>query len=136
MRKTLGTHLGALGTPWLWSRGRLRPFPLLRKLRLPPPRRRPRRLLGQVRQGREGQPEHGRREGHRRRQGRRRQAREGARRGRPYKTWDDVSKVKGVGTGKKLDSLKKVLKLSEGVAPKEETATKETKGKNEEFFEG
>jgi competence protein ComEA len=49
--------------------------------------------------------------------------------GRPYKTWDDVSKVKGVGTGKKLDALKKVLKLSEGVAPKEETATKETKGK-------
>jgi comEA protein len=52
--------------------------------------------------------------------------------GRPYKTWDEVSKVKGVGTGKKLDSLKKVLKLSEGVgttAAKEETATKETKGK-------
>jgi competence protein ComEA len=52
--------------------------------------------------------------------------------GRPYKTWDDVSKVKGVGTGKKLDSLKKVLKLSEGVgttAAKDEPAAKETKGK-------
>jgi len=36
--------------------------------------------------------------------------------GRPYKTWDDVSKVKGVGSGKKLDALKKVLKLTEGVA--------------------
>ncbi len=36
--------------------------------------------------------------------------------GRPYKTWDEVSKVKGVGTGKKLDSLKKVLKLSGGEA--------------------
>jgi competence protein ComEA len=48
---------------------------------------------------------------------------------RPYKTWEDVSKVKGVGTGKKLDSLKKVLKLSEGVAAKEEPAAKETKGK-------
>jgi competence protein ComEA len=36
--------------------------------------------------------------------------------GRPYRTWDDVSKVKGVGSGKKLDSLRKVLKLSEGVA--------------------
>ncbi|MBK9064292.1 MAG: helix-hairpin-helix domain-containing protein [Acidobacteria bacterium] len=52
--------------------------------------------------------------------------------GRPYKTWDEVSKVKGVGTGKKLDSLKKVLKLSGGeaaAAAKEEPATKETKGK-------
>jgi len=37
--------------------------------------------------------------------------------GRPYKTWAEVSKVKGVGEGKKLDSLKKVLKLSEGSAP-------------------
>ena len=36
---------------------------------------------------------------------------------RPYKTWDEVSKVKGVGSGKKLDALKKVLKLSEGSAP-------------------
>ena len=35
--------------------------------------------------------------------------------GRPYKTWDEVSKVKGVGSGKKLDALKKVLKLTEGV---------------------
>ena len=43
---------------------------------------------------------------------------------RPYKTWDDVSKVKGVGSGKKLDSLKKVLKLSDGVASsKDETAS-------------
>jgi len=43
---------------------------------------------------------------------------------RPYKTWDDVSKVKGVGSGKKLASLKKVLKLSDGVASsKEETAS-------------
>jgi competence protein ComEA len=50
---------------------------------------------------------------------------------RPYKTWDDVSKVKGVGTGKKLDSLKKVLKLSEGVAAAKEepAAEKEAKGK-------
>ena len=48
--------------------------------------------------------------------------------GRPYKTWDDVSKVKGVGTGKKLDALRKVLKLTEGVAAKDETAT-ETKAK-------
>jgi comEA protein len=43
---------------------------------------------------------------------------------RPYKTWDDVSKVKGVGSGKKLDSLKKVLKLSEGVGAGEEKAAK------------
>jgi competence protein ComEA len=52
---------------------------------------------------------------------------------RPYKTWDDVSKVKGVGSGKKLDSLKKVLKLSEGVgaaAAKEQPAEKkDTKSK-------
>jgi len=49
---------------------------------------------------------------------------------RPYKTWEEVSKVKGVGTGKKLDSLKKVLKLSDGVAAKDEKpAEKETKGK-------
>jgi comEA protein len=34
---------------------------------------------------------------------------------RPYKTWEDVSKVKGVGSGKKLESLKTVLKLTEGV---------------------
>ncbi len=55
--------------------------------------------------------------------------------GRPYKTWDDVSKVKGVGSGKKLDSLKKVLKLTDGVAAKDETAaadkgTKEKKSKS------
>ena len=56
--------------------------------------------------------------------------------GRPYKTWEDVSKVKGVGTGKKLDSLKKVLKLSEGVGapaaheePAAETKTKAKKSK-------
>ena len=52
--------------------------------------------------------------------------------GRPYKTWDEVSKVKGVGSGKKLDSLKQVLKLSEGVgsaSAKEDTAAKETKEK-------
>ncbi|MCM3874934.1 MAG: helix-hairpin-helix domain-containing protein [Thermoanaerobaculia bacterium] len=49
---------------------------------------------------------------------------------RPYKTWEEVSKVKGVGSGKKLDSLKKVLKLTEGVAAKEEPAAeKEAKGK-------
>lgn len=53
---------------------------------------------------------------------------------RPYKTWEEVSKVKGVGSGKKLDSLKKVLKLTEGVgaaAAKEEPAAekKETKEK-------
>ena len=49
--------------------------------------------------------------------------------GRPYKTWDEVSKVKGVGTGKKLDSLKKVLKLSggEAAAAKEEKPAKEEK---------
>jgi hypothetical protein len=49
---------------------------------------------------------------------------------RPYKTWDDVSKVKGIGSGKKLDSFKMVLKLSEGVpaaaAPAEKSA-KESK---------
>ena len=39
---------------------------------------------------------------------------------RPYKTWEEVSKVKGVGSGKKLDSLKKVLKLTEGIATKDE----------------
>jgi comEA protein len=55
--------------------------------------------------------------------------------GRPYKTWDEVSKVKGVGTGKKLDSLKKVLKLTDGVTAKDETAaadkgTKEKKSKS------
>lgn len=49
---------------------------------------------------------------------------------RPYKTWEDVSKVKGVGSGKKLDALRKVLKLTEGVAAKEETAAEtKTKGK-------
>ena len=51
--------------------------------------------------------------------------------GRPYRTWDDVSKVKGVGSGKKLDALKGVLKLTEGVgaaAPKAEApAEKKTK---------
>jgi competence protein ComEA len=50
--------------------------------------------------------------------------------GRPYKTWDEVSKVKGVGTGKKLDSLKKVLKLSGGEAApaaKDEKPAKEEK---------
>ncbi len=47
---------------------------------------------------------------------------------RPYRTWEEVSKVKGVGSGKKLESLKTVLKLTEGVgaaAPKEEPAAKE-----------
>jgi comEA protein len=43
---------------------------------------------------------------------------------RPYKTWDDVSKVKGVGSGKKLESLQKVLKLTEGVGAAEKTDTK------------
>ena len=46
---------------------------------------------------------------------------------RPYKTWDEVSKVKGVGTGKKLDSLKKVLKLTEGVAAADDKKDKKTK---------
>ena len=46
---------------------------------------------------------------------------------RPYKTWDEVSKVKGVGTGKKLDSLKKVLKLSDGGAAKDEKPAKDEK---------
>jgi len=53
---------------------------------------------------------------------------------RPYKTWEEVSNVKGVGSGKKLDSLKKVLKLSEGPAaasaatekPAKETRTSKT----------
>lgn len=49
--------------------------------------------------------------------------------GRPYKTWAEVSKVKGVGEGKKLDSLKKVLKLSGGEAAKEEPVAKDTKAK-------
>jgi competence protein ComEA len=44
--------------------------------------------------------------------------------GRPYKTWDDVSKVKGVGSGKKLDSLRKVLKLSEGSGESAKAADK------------
>jgi competence protein ComEA len=48
---------------------------------------------------------------------------------RPYRTWDDVSKVKGVGSGKKLDSLKKVLKLSGGEGAAKEEPAKETKGK-------
>jgi comEA protein len=47
--------------------------------------------------------------------------------GRPYKTWDEVSKVKGVGSGKKLDSLKKVFKLTDGVAAKGETAAADKK---------
>ena len=51
--------------------------------------------------------------------------------GRPYKTWAEVSKVKGVGEGKKLDSLKKVLKLTEGVAAKDDAADKkDTKSKS------
>lgn len=50
---------------------------------------------------------------------------------RPYKTWAEVSKVKGVGEGKKLDSLKKVLKLTEGVAAKDDAADKkDTKSKS------
>ncbi|MEO8056528.1 MAG: helix-hairpin-helix domain-containing protein, partial [Acidobacteriota bacterium] len=48
--------------------------------------------------------------------------------GRPYKTWDEVSKVKGVGTGKKLDSLKKVLKLSGGEAAPAAKDEKPAKG--------
>jgi len=47
--------------------------------------------------------------------------------GRPYKTWDEVSKVKGVGSGKKLDALKKVLKLTDGVAAKDDTAAADKK---------
>jgi competence protein ComEA len=47
---------------------------------------------------------------------------------RPYKTWEDVSAVKGVGSGKKLDSLKKVLKLSEGVAAAADEKTAKDKG--------
>ncbi len=50
---------------------------------------------------------------------------------RPYKTWAEVSKVKGVGEGKKLDALKKVLKLTEGVAAKDDAADKkDTKSKS------
>jgi competence protein ComEA len=55
--------------------------------------------------------------------------------GRPYRTWDDVSKVKGVGSGKKLDSLKTVLKLSEGpaaAAASAEKPAKETKASKTE----
>ena len=55
---------------------------------------------------------------------------------RPYKTWEEVSKVKGVGTGKKLDSLKKVLKLSDGGAAKEETASKEKETKKKTSSKG
>ena len=47
--------------------------------------------------------------------------------GRPYKTWDEVSKVKGVGSGKKLDALKKVLKLTDGVVAKDDTAAADKK---------
>jgi competence protein ComEA len=47
---------------------------------------------------------------------------------RPYKTWEEVSKVKGVGSGKKLDSLKNVLKLSEGVAAAADENTAKDKG--------
>ena len=53
--------------------------------------------------------------------------------GRPYRTWDEVSKVKGVGSGKKLDALKKVLKLTDGVAAKDDAAAadkKDTKTKS------
>jgi comEA protein len=52
--------------------------------------------------------------------------------GRPYRTWDDVSKVKGVGSGKKLDALKNVLKLTEGVPAKDTAAAdkKDTKTKS------
>jgi len=46
---------------------------------------------------------------------------------RPYKTWEEVSNVKGVGSGKKLDSLKKVLKLSEGPAAAAASAEKPAK---------
>ena len=58
---------------------------------------------------------------------------------RPYKTWEEVSKVKGVGSGKKLESLKKVLKLSEGVgAAAEERPRRGGQGKSIEeiLFEG
>src|SRR5450756_1884261 len=37
---------------------------------------------------------------------------------RPFKTWEDVTKGKGVGAGKKLCSHKTVLKLTEGVGAK------------------
>ncbi len=53
---------------------------------------------------------------------------------RPYRTWEEVSKVKGVGSGKKLESLKTILKLSEGVgaaAAKDEPAAKKTPSKGE-----
>jgi comEA protein len=50
---------------------------------------------------------------------------------RPYRTWEEVGKVKGVGSGKKLDSLKKVLKLTDGsaapAAAAEEKPAKEKK---------
>lgn len=58
---------------------------------------------------------------------------------RPYRTWEDVSKVKGVGSGKKLDSLKSVLKLSEGVgaaAAKEEPAPSEKGTKKKSSSKG
>ncbi len=52
---------------------------------------------------------------------------------RPYKTWAEVSKVKGVGEGKKLDSLEKVLKLTEGVGTSaEEKPAKEKKSSKSE----
>ncbi|MDL2716460.1 MAG: helix-hairpin-helix domain-containing protein [Acidobacteriota bacterium] len=54
---------------------------------------------------------------------------------RPFKTWDDVSKVKGVGTGKKLDALKKVLKLSGGEAASNEMSAKEKKAAKSEKAE-
>jgi len=42
---------------------------------------------------------------------------------RPYKTWEDVTKGKGVGAGKKLCSHKTVLKLTEGIATKDEATS-------------
>ena len=55
---------------------------------------------------------------------------------RPYKTWEEVSKVKGVGSGKKLDSLKKVLKLTEGIATKDEPAVAEKASKKKTSSKG
>jgi comEA protein len=55
---------------------------------------------------------------------------------RPYKTWEEVSKVKGVGSGKKLDSLKKVLKLTEGIATKDEPVVAEKASKKKTSSKG
>jgi comEA protein len=47
---------------------------------------------------------------------------------RPYRTWEEVSKVKGVGDGKKLASLRKVLKLGSGSGAAADEGTSKSKG--------